>query len=305
MDSIKLKNSEILYLQDIEDAGISYVPCSLEQPLFKFAHLWGERKKINLDALEISKHDPLLKKMTGIQVFTGLPTFIEAFPQYFNYLLDIDIEVSCKLRYPAIFRQVQNLYMEHLDGNPLITETKSGGLRLSAYAHYSGSKASYTDTQDGKMILEVFATHCMSRYDARYEIAEGSLYDLPTLDMSVFPKIDALLSTVSTRHYQKDRVSLTLKHKALRGDERLSWEEKRLSNNKTIHQSQLLPTSLCKTKHTSNRNEVRFTRYENGDIDGFCFNCGARWWEKKRRTRPVPFQKRYIHRKLNRKLTVS
>ena len=56
------------------------------------------------------------------------------------------------------------------------------------------------------------------------------------------------------------------------GDIDIEWDEN--------GRSQYFPTEYCQeTSHSSNREEVRFTKYRDGSVDGKCFNCGESWWE--------------------------
>ena len=48
--SISLACAPEISLSELESAGISYVPCTHEQPLLKFAHLWDVRLQVNLDS---------------------------------------------------------------------------------------------------------------------------------------------------------------------------------------------------------------------------------------------------------------
>ena len=59
--------------KDIEAASLSYIPCTHEQPLFKFAHLWDSPTQINLDNFP-NAHGWKMKDFKGVQIFTGAPT---------------------------------------------------------------------------------------------------------------------------------------------------------------------------------------------------------------------------------------
>lgn len=290
---------------ELEAAGISYIPCGViqgnEQPLFKFKHLWGEPIQISLRDFD-TLSDPTLSQMTGVQVFTGPPTH-KVIDKHSYFLIDIDIERHFVDRYPDALSVIGGLYRDHItEGNACITRTKSGGWRLSSYVNYGGNKVIWRDREDNKVLLEVFGKHGMSRYDKRYEIKEGCLLEAPMLDIEVFKKIATTIEAVGRRDTVRARRYFI--EKSVIGNMDVQWAQKTLPDGTQVYESQRFTTEHCPiTKHDSNREEIRFTKYANGSIDGKCFNCGETWWE----TPPLTPEtrkavNRSIHRSINRRI---
>ena len=272
MHLVQLKNGVSIPLDMLTKAGISYLPCGLSagewQPLVRHAHLWETKTTISLDTFKRGGI-AAARKMTGIQIFTGFPTNRQISRTDFLYLNDIDIEKRFIDVYRHLYQQVRDIYFNRLEGNALEIETKSGGRRLSAFTPYVGHKLSFRDTEG--MLLEVFAFRGLSRLDHQYTLLEGSFSAIPTLPKHAIQDIYHLMSEVSTQetHQGKPREVVG---KSQIGNLSIQWD----SDNR----SQLFPTEICPfTTHLSNRNEVRFTRYRGGAVDGICFNCGNIWWE--------------------------
>ena len=171
--------------------------------------------------------------------------------------------------YPDRVDGICQLYRDGIEGNPCVIQTKSGGLRLDAYSLYVGKKMSFKD--NGGMLFEVLADKCLTRIDDRYAMQQGSLLDLPVMPSKKhLQDIHGIVSDVATEEVNNKPREVV--DRAQLGDLAIQWG----SNGR----SQLFPTQHCQeTSHTSNRNEVRFTRYKDGSVDGKCFNCGEIWWE--------------------------
>lgn len=300
----KLTTKNRVYnLSDIESAGLSYVPFTTradgtDTPMAKFKHLWGEREQIYL-----SDYDNLnLERMRGVQIFTGTPTFREMNGKY-HYLVDIDIEYLMLATHREHVSRIGKIYRDNIKGNACITRTKSGGLRLSAFTDGCDYKRSFTNEQG--MLIEFFGRHAMSKYDDRYEIVEGCLLDIPYIGIDCYKDMSEVVSEIGEQHYFKNKHNTIKKTQQSIDGMVIHWTETFLGYTK-VQQSQLISTSYCPiTKHESNRNEIRYTKYPNGSIDGICFNCGERWWEKQKKFRSQPVNKRIdksINKRINRRL---
>ena len=133
------------------------------------------------------------------------------------------------------------------------------------------------------MLFEILADKCLARIDARYAIVSGSILDMPTLPKEALQEIYHLVMGVAT-HEQTDRKPREVVETSQIGDLDIEWG--------ADGRSQLFPTAHCqRTSHSSNRDEVRFTKYSDGSVDGKCFNCGESWWEielpkPKRKSKP-------------------
>ena len=273
---ITLKCGAVLRLSDLEAAGLSFVPCGEvngeDQPLLKFAHLWGQRIHVKRQTYGKKWNGSALRDMTGVQLMTGFPTFKHSDrPGYYLYYTSLDIERRMIETFPDEVAHIRRRYEEHLIGEPCILSTKSDGLRLDAYTPYVGKKMAFKDAE-GKMLFEVLADKCLTRIDHRYAMVSGSLLNLPTLPKKALQDIYHIVNAIATQERTADDKPRTVVEKSQIGDLSIEWDNK--------GRSQLFPTEHCqRTAHTSNRDEVRFTKHADGSIDGKCFNCGETWWE--------------------------
>lgn len=276
---VSLRDGTTYKLADLESNGISFIPSARHangtiNPMFAYAHLWGEKRQITLKSFGKQVNGWTLSKMVGIQIVTGPPTY-KFVGTGRLHLTDLDIEHHLIDQYPETLKTIVEMYRNGVQGDPCEIETKSGGLRLSAFVDYCGSKISFTsrDTENAsRMLFEIFSKHGLSRLDERYSQSAGSLLQIPVLPKSVLQEIYRATETVGTaKKVDRNSERIVVGTSQIR-DLDIEWG----SNNR----SQLFPTAHCRaTSHISNRNEVRFTRYASGAVDALCFNCGAWWWE--------------------------
>ena len=189
----------LVLLRDLEAADISFMPIGrapgTDRPPRGFG---GERflKRQGTTAWGIIHW----RKSWGIHVYTGTPSAREGAPWH-----DIDFKYEAICAAPdAILACVQGLVSAV--ANPLLTLTKSGGLRFSCripgYLHpntkqarfyvYQGTpSAENPDQYDA--YLEILGENGHNCWDARYEILLGNLSDPPMIPKEVlFAPIDAL-----------------------------------------------------------------------------------------------------------------
>ena len=271
---ITLKCGTVLRLSDLEAAGLSYVPCGHvygeDQPLLKFAHLWGRRRHVTHQTYGKNWFSYAMRDMTGVQLMTGFPTYKRGDGYLYLYYTSIDIERRMIDNCPEAVAKIRTLYEENVEGSPCILATKSDGLRLDAYTEYVGKKMSFKDAS-GKMLFEVLAHKCLARIDHRYAMISGSILNIPTLPKATLQKIYHIIAEIST-HEQSDDKPREVVEKAQIGDLDIQWG--------ADGRSQYFTTEHCQeTSHASNRYEVRFTKHADGSVDGKCFNCGESWWE--------------------------
>jgi len=290
LNKITLKCGTALSLEALETAGLSYVPCNSEQPILKFAAFLDKRQHVGKSAYGKKWNAFTTRKMTGVQLMCGKPTYKRIGRTGYLYYNSIDIEKRLLTEYPDIAEQIQTIYSEAcLGGFPCEIQTKSGGLRLDAYTPYCGKKWAFKD--DCGMLLEVLANKCLARIDHRYTMLSGSLLEMPTLPKEALQEIHGLISEVATTETTgDDKPREGVEHSQI-GDLEIEWGSE--------GRSQLFPTQYCqRTDHRSNREEVRFTKHSDGAVDGKCFNCGETWWEvppkRKRRRSPVKLQKNVV-----------
>lgn len=274
--SIRLKCGTLLPLSALEDAHISYVPCGQidgeDRPLFTYANLWGARRRVTMATYGKRAHGWTLAQMTGVQIMTGYPTYKPSkdSPDGYAYLTDLDIERHLLDTHESIVDRIISVYRDACDGVPCIIGTKSGGRRLSAYAAYLSGKREYHDSDD-EMLLEIFSKKGLSRLDARYELLEGSILDIPTIPISALEEIHNIIAEVSVEKVHTASTRVVVETSQI-DDLAIEWDQE--------GKSQYFAAAHCQA--TSHRNTERLTvrfmrRY--GGVEGYCFNCSEAWWE--------------------------
>ena len=271
---ITLKCGTVIHLAELEAVGLSYVPCGQvdgeDQPILKFAHLWGERRHVTRQTYGKQWNAYTVSKMTGVQLMAGFPTYRRTGKTGYLYYTSIDIERRMIERYPDAVAQIRALYQENVIGSPCILSTKSDGLRFDAYSEYVGKKMSFKD-EESEMLFEILAHKCLVRLDPRYAMISGSILDMPTLPKETLQDIHQIISEIATVE-ESDNKPREVVEKSQLGELNIEWG--------SDGRSQYFPTQYCqKTSHKSNRDEVRFTKHSDGSVDGKCFNCGETWWE--------------------------
>ncbi len=186
-------------LQDLEAAGISFLPIGrapgTDRPPRNFG---GERF---LKRQQAADWDAIRwHKSWGIQVYTGTPSARGGAPWH-----DINFKYAALCAAPdAILSCVQALVDSV--ANPLLTMSKSGGLRFSCripgYLHPDTKQVgSHThkqtptaeNLQSRDAYFEILGDKGYNCWDARYEILLGNLLDPPVIPKEVFfAAIDAL-----------------------------------------------------------------------------------------------------------------
>ena len=202
-------------LQDLEVAGISFMPIGpapgTDRPPLSFG---GNRflKRQGATDWNVSQW----RKSWGIQVYTGIPSAREGAPWH-----DIDFKYEAICAAPdAVLTCVQALV--NAVANPLLTLSKSGGLRFScripAYLHPSTERARFSEgslTAENPHLhdayFEILGERGYNCWDGRYEILLGNLLDPPVIRKEIlFALIDALRTklqeSISQSVHQQKRV---------------------------------------------------------------------------------------------------
>ena len=201
-------------LQDLEAAGISFMPIGqapeTDRPPRSFG---GDRFLKRQQATDWD----LIRwyRSWGIQVYTGRPSAYDGAPWH-----DIDFKYEALCAAPdAVLACVQALV--DTVANPLLTLSKSGGLRFSCrvpgYLHpntkpaqlyvYKGTPTAENPHQHDAY-LEIFGEKGHNCWDARYEILLGDLLEPPVIAREVlFAPIDALRAVLH------DPVPQSIQHK--------------------------------------------------------------------------------------------
>lgn len=186
-------------LYELEESDISFMPIG---PAPQYDHgptdFGGDRflKRQGIESW-IIRH---WHQSWGIQVYTGIPSERDGAQWH-----DIDFKYEALCTAPdAVFACIETLI--NAVGNPLLTMSKSGGLRFSCripdYLHPKTEVAkqyiykhtpTVEDSHHRDIYLEIFGDEGYSRWDARYEILLGNLLDPPVVAKEVlFTVIDAL-----------------------------------------------------------------------------------------------------------------
>ena len=186
-------------LQDLEAAGISFMPIGrapgTDRPPRGFG---GERLLKRQEAADWGIIH--WRKSWGIHVYTGTPSARDGAPWH-----DIEFKYEAICAAPdAVLACVQTLV--NAVANPLLTLSKSGGLRFSCripgYLHPNTKQARFyvskgtpsaENPDEYDAYLEILGEKGHNCWDARYEILLGNLSDPPVISKEVlFPPIDAL-----------------------------------------------------------------------------------------------------------------
>ncbi|RKU35743.1 hypothetical protein C6496_15690 [Candidatus Poribacteria bacterium] len=136
----------------------------------------------------------------GIQIYTGIPSECDA-AQWHD--LEFKYEAICAAP-DVVFACIETLV--NVTGNPLLTLTKSGGLRFSCrvpdYLHPNTEESRFyiykdiptaEDSYQRDVYLEILGEAGHSPWDARYEILLGDLLKPPIITKEVlFASVDAL-----------------------------------------------------------------------------------------------------------------
>ena len=286
---IRLSGNKAIKLSDLEACGISYVPCTYEKPLFKYAHLWDVRLQVNLDSYSNDVHGWAMSKMQGIQIMTGRPTHRadEHSPDGYQYLTLLDIEARFIERYPDEFSTIERLLKESCLSKPCIIESKSGGQHSYFFCDYLAPKTAFQDKSDEKMLVEIFSRKGLGRLDDRYRFIEGSILNLPTLPKATLETIYTHLSKAADekQHPSPDEATVVkqsqIKDKS--PDEATVVKQSQIKDKEILWsdgRSQLFPQSYCQTTthRDPNHKAVQFFK-RNGGVLGRCYNCGSVWYE--------------------------
>ncbi|MDE0636834.1 MAG: hypothetical protein OXI43_13435 [Candidatus Poribacteria bacterium] len=185
-------------LQDLEAADISFMPIGQfpgnDRPPRSFGERFLKRQQAK-DWETLRWH-----KSWGIQIYTGNPSARDGASWH-----DIDFKYKALCAAPdTVLTCVQALV--NAVANPLLTISKSGGLRFSCripgYLHPNTKQArlyihKHTPTSENPhqhdTYLEILGEKGYGRWDARYEILLGDLLDPPVISKEVLlPSIDAL-----------------------------------------------------------------------------------------------------------------
>lgn len=234
------------------------------------------------------------KQSYGVQVYTGIPS---------DSLTDLDFEFDIVRDHPDIL--LDTLYaLLTLTQNPCLTLSKSGGIRYSCrtpgYVHprvttdreYIGKWNQETGKREA-LYLEIFGDKGLSRWDARYQIITGDLFDLP-----VISDVNALFEIIDNLKSKIHRPAPPKKEKSQRTEPSQS-NQKKYSRPDDVENVDGLPTDIewiptgengkyksrrgdykCRfTKHRKSHGAVQYYKDKRTEaISEFCHNCREWQW---------------------------
>ena len=280
--NFRLKDGRTYTLTELEQAGLSYVPCYPQQPIFPYAAIRRRGTQVTLDDYrQQAKNAWTLaqwqsRQERGVQIFTG-KTSTRIRDGQIHYLTDFDIEKLFIDTYPQAYQQILSIYRNNAEhAEPVETKTKSEGKRLSAYTPARSKKISFTN-QDGDMILEFFSEDGLSRYDNRYTIESGCLLDIPLLSVSAAREIYAIAKEVGIENKAKHSITDTVEV------DNAGFPEDITYNTDGI--SPYYPIKFCAVtqhkKHPETAGKVQYFKDIHGGEKGHCYDCGEWWWKTK------------------------
>ena len=188
-----------IMLQDLEAADISFMPIGQfpgnDRPPRSFGGKRFLERQQAKDWETLRWH-----KSRGIQIYTGIPSARDDAPWH-----DIDFKYEAICAAPDVALTCIQALVDAV-ANPLLTISKSGGLRFSCripgylhpntkqarlYVHKGTPTAEKPHRHD--TYLEILGEKGHGCWDARYEILLGDLLDPPVISKEVlFPSIEAL-----------------------------------------------------------------------------------------------------------------
>jgi len=186
-------------LNDLELAEISFMPIGSAPEHDSGPRVFREDRFLRRQGMQ----DWRVRRWNaswGIQIYTGIPSGL-ADAQWHD--IDFKYEALCAAP-DAVFACIEALANAVV--NPLLTVSKSGGLRFSCrvqdYLHSNTEEErlyiyKHTPTAENpdnrEVYLEIFGEKGYSRWDARYEILFGDLLNPPVISKEVlFAPVDAL-----------------------------------------------------------------------------------------------------------------
>ena len=258
---------------------------------------WSELFENHWDIMYTMQHweQRYWRDSWGLQVFTGEPS---------GYLTELDFEYKSVSMYPQqTLDCIERLCK--LTDKPLLTISKSGGLRFSCrtpgYLHPRAKESQEYVSQfieineDGNtvvdLLLEIISERNLIRWDSRYEIVTGDLFDIPEIGHpQLFAALEPFKQELSTpapdvppsRKTKASKRSNTKKRTAQTAyvpvDYKIivqnltspdDWRKKSRGELKSRRGD--FPCNFSDHPNTGPR--VQFFMKKDGQVNAFCHNC--------------------------------
>ena len=234
------------------------------------------------------------KQSYGVQVYTGIPS---------EYLTDLDFEFDIVRDHPDTL--LETLYaLFSLSKKTCLTISKSGGIRFSCrspdYVHPRSTEAreyiakynQETGTRE-ELYLEIFGDKGLSRWDARYEIITGDLFDLPVIEadalLEIIENLKSKIHIPPPPKKEKQQKTEKQKTKKIRPPhdvqivDGLPSDIEWIPTGETDKYKSKRGTYPCNlTKHTKSHGALQYYKdKKTSAIRGFCHNCREWQWIQK------------------------
>ena len=205
-------------LHALEEANISFMPIGRAPENDRGPRVLGGEwyKRYSKRQITGSWEPRRWRESWGIQVYTGIPS-----ERYGAQWHDINFKFEAICAAPdAAFTCIEALVDAVV--NPLLTMTKSGGLRFSFripdYLHPKAEEARsyiYKHMPNKRTVyLEILGEEGYNRWDARYEILMGNLLDPPIISKDIFfAPIDILRDALHEPEPSIEKGQVTTSHK--------------------------------------------------------------------------------------------
>ena len=303
--------NENIFLNELEDCGISFIPIgSNGKPKLKYAELRNGGNQITRKSFN-KPGSWWTSNVYGVQVMTGRISQC-LLNGHTHFLVDIDVEEQMVRNHNELVQSVWDMYRQNCDGEPFLVNTKSGGKRMSAWSTYNNKVLKFVDTSimaeqnRFPMAMEIMSENGMSRYDERYEIAEGSLASLPSLRDEILNDIIEMVQSSEgigrlsyRRGAKKDMFIPEFDTSEYQLPTNMEWKEysrdgKRSQVSTNQYRCIINPTH----ENDDSTPSMSYWNNPNGSIATFCFKCnfGINLKKPDRRThtqrkKPTPQQK--------------
>ena len=188
-------------LYDLEEAGISFMPVGGGPQRYRVPHSFGGERFLSRQKI-IDWETRLWHTSWGLRVYTGIPSECQGARWH-----DLEFKYEAICEAPEAVMDCIDILVSVVE-NPLLTLTKSGGLRFSCripeYLHPNTQETEpyiYKDTTTPENLhqrdvyLEILGDSGHSAWDARYEILCGELLKPPVIAKGIlFAALDRLRS---------------------------------------------------------------------------------------------------------------
>ena len=273
--SVTLGCGTMINLKELDDAGISYIPCGKDlTPNAKYAHLRGKSTHIGVKKFEEIGYTRKWweNEVHGIFILTGSES-VKGSGAKKHFIADVDIERRMIDKYRPVTEKIYRHYIANAEGDPCVVETKSGGIRLSCWVKWCGHKVQFRD--DGGMLVEFFSLKGMSRYNSLYKMIVGHPKNPPILNKSVLADIHRMITPLCSNKPGTGKPPKNVGIDAVADIGKVEWEVYPRKNSVKVS-SNPVKCPVTAHEHDDTRPATYLFKNSNGVIAYKCFKCGAK-----------------------------